>query len=397
MSIKNIFKSYFLLIAVLFSIILGILIGSSNPPNFILNIFSAIGSLISEIINFCVPLIIIAFVAQGIASLETSSGKILGLTLSLSYFFMIIAATITFVLAINIFPNFFSSSVNFQETGKIATESNVSSGISKIEIKPIVEVIPAILISFILGLGISSLKAVNLKKIVNEFYKIIEILVKKVIISILPFYVLTNFVKLSSSGKFELIVGSLYKVFLFIILLNSLWLLFQFTIAGLISRKNPFVLLKNMLPVYLMAFATQSSAATIPVSIEASRKNGVSDAISNFVVPLCATIHLSGAIISIMSGTIAIMMLNGYEISLSVMVPFVFMLGIMMVAAPGVPCGGILAAVSLLVSFLNFSPSMIAIAIAFHMCQDNFGTACNVCGDTAISLIVDKFCKTKEL
>jgi Na+/H+-dicarboxylate symporter len=386
---SDFFKNYKFLIFIIFSVFAGILIGCAKPPDFVIDIFSALASVLSTVIKFCIPLIIIAFVTQGITSLEKSSGKILGFTVGISYIFMLMAAAFAYMVSKNVFPYFFGGALNIQNFGEVSRRS-IFEGMPQIKIEPIMDIFPAILISFIIGLGINAVKAVNLKSIIYEFYRIVEILVRKIIITILPFYVMANFAKLASSGNFFKIASSFYKIFIVIILINIIFLLFQFAVASFVSGKKFFLLLKKIVPVYFTAFATQSSAAVLPTTIENAKKTGISHAVVNFVIPLCSTIHLSGAIISVTSGAMAVMMANGREVLLSSMVPFILMLGIIMIAAPGVPCGAILAAVSLLVSFLNFSPSMVALAIALHMCQDSFGTACNACGDIAVAVIVDK-------
>ncbi|MDR2074265.1 MAG: dicarboxylate/amino acid:cation symporter [Oscillospiraceae bacterium] len=387
-----------LLIFIFVAIFSGILIGL-NVSGVAIDMFVALGSMLSTFISFFVPLIVIAFVTQGIVSMESSSGKILGFTVVISYLFMFISAFAACFVGINFLGKFFSGG-NISSLGILnnsQSQINIFSNLPKIEVKPIVEVIPAIIISFVVGFGINLAGCETLKKVVNDFYKIIEIFVRKVIVSILPFYVLCTFVKLAASGKMMTIVQTFYKVFLIIIVLHLLSIFLQFLLAGLVSKRNPFILLRNVIQLYLTCLATQSSVAMIPVALEAARKNGVSEGVCRFVIPLCSTIHLTGSIISITSCSIAVMNISGYPVNFSIMVPFILSLGIMMIAAPGVPCGAILAASSLFSSFLGFNPQMIALMIALHVCQDGFGTACNVTGDNAIALIVDKlFYKNKS-
>ncbi|MDR1364113.1 MAG: dicarboxylate/amino acid:cation symporter [Oscillospiraceae bacterium] len=389
MTLKIIFKKYSILVFMFLAVILGTAIGANHPSELVINIFNVFSSLISNVINFCIPLLIFAFITQGITSLKKSSGKILIYTFLIAYLSMIIAAIFSYIVASSTFSHFFSSTDNFRSFN-VSEQKQVSNSLMQIEIKPIIDVVSAILISFILGLGINTTNAVNLKIIVNEFYRIIEILVKKFIVKILPIYVLTNFTKLAASGGIFLIFNSFYKVLIVIISVNLIYLLSQFIITGWIVRRNPFKLLKNIIPIYFTAFATQSSAATLPEAIEIAKENEISDPIVNFVMPLCSKIHLVGGMISLTSGAVALMVAYGHPVLLNSMLPFILILGVLMTAAPGVPCGAVLAAVSLLVSFLNFDSSMIAIITALHMCQDSFGTACNVCGDLPIALIIDK-------
>jgi Na+/H+-dicarboxylate symporter len=170
-------------------------------------------------------------------------------------------------------------------------------------------------------------------------------------------------------------------------------LLLQYTIAGIVTKRNPFKLLWTMLPAYFTALGTQSSAATIPVTLQQTLKNKVNEDVADFVIPLCATIHLSGSTLKIVACAIALMLMHGTPVEASNMIYFICMLGVVMVAAPGVPGGAIMAAVSVLQSILGFDANQIALMIALYITMDNFGTACNVTGDGAIALIIDKLYK----
>jgi Na+/H+-dicarboxylate symporter len=385
-------KKYKFLLLVVLSALTGTLVGSSVHSYAVIDFFELGGKVIGAFISFFVPLIIVAFVTQGINSLKIGSGKLLGMVLTISYCSMIFASLLACFVGISFFGIFFKSNFSLAFFENAARES-IFANLPRIELKPLFDIIPAMFISFMLGLGINAVKSKILRAAVDEFYKIIELVIRKVIISILPFYVLCMFVKLSVSGGFMLIAGIFYKVFIAIILMQTVMLLIQFTIAGILSKKNPLELIKNVVTVYFTAFATQSSAAAIPASVEGCRRNGVSEAVANFVAPLCSTIHLTGSIVSITSSSIAVMMINGRAVNFLEMLMFAFLLGIVMVAAPAVPCGAILAASSLLTSFLNFDSSMVSLMIALHSCQDCFGTACNVCGDNAIAIIVESCLK----
>ena len=194
-------------------------------------------------------------------------------------------------------------------------------------------------------------------------------------------------------------VFSILSVFINIIgvifALHIILLLLQYTIAGIVTKQNPFKSLLRMMPAYFTALGTQSSAATIPVTLEQTLKNGVSEKIAGFVIPLCATIHLSGSTMKITSCAIALMILQGMPFDFTLFAGFIFMLGIAMVAAPGVPGGAIMAAVGILQSMLGFNDEMIGLMIALYIAMDSFGTACNVTGDGAIALVVDRITKEK--
>ena len=263
------------------------------------------------------------------------------------------------------------------------------SGLFTIEMPAIMGVMSALLISFIMGLGISVTKNQPLKDVFHGFQDIIVKLVTNIIIPLLPFHVYGIFANMTYAGTVMEIMSVFIKVFVIIIIMHILIIVFQYFVAGTLAKKNPFKLIKNMLPAYFTAIGTQSSAATIPVTIESTKKNGVSDMIAEFVCPLCATIHLSGSTITLTSCAIAIMMLNGWEISFIKMFPFILMLGVTMVAAPGVPGGAVMAALGILESMLGFNEAMLALMIALYIAQDSFGTACNVTGDGAIAVFMD--------
>ncbi len=384
---KAFFYKYNLLIKIIIAISLGVLIGLFLPYE-ITELFIAINIIISKLLNFAVPLIIIAFVTNGISSLE-ASGKMLGITTGISYIFMICAAFLSYFISINLFPKFlYDVPHNIFDTIS-SPNGTVFSQLSQINITPIMDVVPALILAFIIGIGVSTIKESYIKKCLNEFHNIINLMVQKLIIPILPLYVLGIFAKMSASGQVFKILSVFSKVFIVIITLHIFTLFAQYFIAGVIAKRNPFKLLKNIIPAYLSAIATQSSVAVIPITIDCSKKNGVSSNIADFVLPLCSTIHLSGSVISITACSIAVMLVSEKPIEFAAMLPFIMVLGVMMVAAPGVPCGAILAASGILQSMLGFDGSMLSLIIALHVAQDGFGTACNVSGDGAIAVILE--------
>jgi Na+/H+-dicarboxylate symporter len=183
------------------------------------------------------------------------------------------------------------------------------------------------------------------------------------------------------------------KIIAVIFVLHVLWLVVLFVVVGTMAGKNPFKMLRTMLPAYFTALGTQSSAATIPVTLAQTKKMGVSDDVAGFVIPLCATIHLSGSMLKIVACALALMMMQGMEYDFAQIAGFICMLGITMVAAPGVPGGAIMAALGVLTTMLGFSPADQALMISLYIAMDSFGTACNVTGDGALAVIVDRFKK----
>jgi Na+/H+-dicarboxylate symporter len=257
---------------------------------------------------------------------------------------------------------------------------------------PVMSVMSALALAFIFGLGIASTQATSLKQLSDQGRDIIQLLLTKIIIPFLPLYIAGVFAQMAAAGTVFVTLQTFGIVLVLAIVLHWVWICSLFVIAGIKAGKSPFGLIKNMLPAYFTALGTMSSAATIPVALQATKNNGVKEDVANFTVPLCATVHLSGSTITIVSCAVAvIMMKSNLEIpSLFTMLPFILTLGVVMLAAPGVPGGAVMSAVGLLGSMLGFGEGAIALMIALYMAQDSFGTACNVTGDGAIAVLVDK-------
>ena len=268
------------------------------------------------------------------------------------------------------------------------------SAIFSIPLSPMVDVTAAIVFSFTMGIGISALrnngKGETLYNLFQEFQEIITKVLSTVIIPLLPIYIAGTFANITYAGQVWSILGIFWKVYLVVIPLHLIYLVIQFTTAGVISGINPLKMLKNQIPAYLTAVGTQSSAATIPVNVECAKSNGISKEIREFCVPLCATIHLSGSIISVTSFAVAVLMMNGMDYRISTVLPFILMLGIAMVAAPGAPGGAIMSALPFLPMIgIPSDGGLASLMIALYLTQDSLGTAANVSGDNAIAAIVD--------
>ena len=385
-------KKLGLLPKLLIAIVLGLVIGTicqkiGSAGELIIQIGATYNSIFGNFLNFCIPLIIIGFVVPGIADLGTGAGKTLAATTGVAYLSTIIAGSLAFVVDVALFPSLVHADM-FMANAQNAEETALS-GLFTIEMPPIMGVMAALLISFILGLGLTLIKNDTLKLAIKDFSEIVTKLVGGVVIPLLPFHVYGIFAKLTYAGTIVELMTSFIKVFAVILVLHCVILLFQYTVAGTTAKKNPFSLIKNMIPAYTTAIGTQSSAATIPVTVECTKKNGVADSIAEFVCPLCATIHLSGSTITLTSCSIAVMMMMGQPVTFAKMFPFILMLGITMVAAPGVPGGAVMAALGILQSMLGFDETMQGLMIALYIAQDSFGTACNVTGDGAIAVFMD--------
>lgn len=376
-----------LLPKLIIAIILGIIIGNFAPA-WVVRILATFNSLFGNFLGFAIPLIIIGFVAPGIGDLGEEAGKLLAITAGIAYGSTIISGALAYFTSSIVLPMFLTPGVlNVAATNP---EEALLQAYFEVDMPPIFGVMTALLIAFTLGLGIAAIKGDTIKRFMSEFQSIVEKLISSIIIPLLPFHILGIFANMTYAGQVATILSVFARVFVMVILLHITVLIIQFIIGGAVAGGNPFRLLKNMVPAYFTAVGTQSSAATIPVTLEQTKKNGVQDGIADFVIPLCATIHLSGSTITLVSCSMAIMMLNGMTTSFRVMFPFILMLGVTMVAAPGVPGGAVIAALGLLETMLGFPSAMLSLMIALYVAQDSFGTATNVTGDGAIALMVNR-------
>lgn len=372
------------------AIVLGILSGLFLPEG-INRVFTTFNAFFGQFLNFSIPLIIMGLIMPAISDLGKGAGKLLLLTAAIAYGSTLFSGFLTFFTTSNIFPSLLESHVNdaalISETGRELTPY------FSITIPPAIDVMTSLVLAFVIGLGLSYHEKSTLTLVVKDFQRIIMQLIEKVIVPLLPIFILGIFAGMGYNGTVFSVLSVFISIIGVIFVLHILLLLIQYTIAGALTKKNPFRLLATMMPAYFTALGTQSSAATIPVTLEQTLKNGVSQKIAGFVIPLCATIHLSGSIMKITACAMALMILEGVPFSFTLFAGFIFMLGIAMIAAPGVPGGAIMAAVGILQSMLGFNEEMIGLMIALYIAMDSFGTACNVTGDGAISLVINKITK----
>lgn len=379
-------KKIGLLPRLILGIIVGVLIGLTNIE-ILSRITLTLSSIFGEFLNFIIPLLIIAFIAPGIAELGEDAGKLLGVTAGISYVSTIIAGLLAFLVGSMILPVIVPIGAN------IGTSAVELKPLFEIKIEPIMGVMSALITAFLLGLGIASTGGKTLFNVVGEFQKIIEKVIDNIIIPLLPIYIIGIFSEMAYKGEVFEILAVFGKVFILVIAMHIAYLIIQFTVAGSLTGRNPIKSLKTMVPAYMTAVGTQSSAATIPVTAKMAKKLGISDDIVDFVIPLCATIHLSGSTITLTTCALAVMLLGGGVPTIGQFFPFIAMLGVTMIAAPGVPGGAVMAALGLLSSMLGFSQANLGLMMALYMAQDSFGTATNITGDAAIAMLVDKFAK----
>ncbi len=377
-----------LLPRIIIAIALGILLGNFLPGGMV-RFFVTFNSIFSEFLNFSIPLIIVGLVTVAIADIGKGAGKLLLITALIAYGATLFSGFLSYFTGVTVFPHLIEPGVPLEEV----SEAQGILPFFSVAIPPLMNVMTALVLAFMLGLGLAQLKNDTLKNAARDFQEIIVRMISAVILPLLPIYIFSIFLNMTHSGQVFSVLMVFIKIIGVIFLLHIFLLVFQYCIAALFVRKNPFKLLGRMIPAYFTALGTQSSAATIPVTLEQTKKNGVSSDIAGFVIPLCATIHLSGSTLKIVACALALMMMQGISFDFPLFAGFIFMLGITMVAAPGVPGGAIMASLGILQSMLGFDESAQALMIALYIAMDSFGTACNVTGDGAIALVVDKIYK----
>ena len=364
--------------------------GVAIPTDLIVQLFVSFSTVFSAFLSFAIPLIIIGFIVPGIGSLAQGAGKMLGITVGLAYLSSILAGFLALTCALLLYPIILKG----QQLASFDNPENaLSTGYVSIQLTPIMGVLSALILSFILGLGITALKTRAMLNLFEDFQVIVEKMLSYVIIPLLPVHILGVFANMTLAGQVAKILTVFIFVFLMIFALHWITLTLQYSVAGAVSHRNPFKMLKTMLPAYFTAIGTQSSAATIPVTVRSAKKAGISPRVVDFAIPLCATIHLSGSMITITSCSVAVLFMTGQHPDFGSLIPMILVLGVMMVAAPGVPGGGVMTAIGLLQSMLGFDESMIALMIALYLAQDSLGTATNVTGDATIATLTEHISK----
>ena len=375
-----------LLPKIIVAIILGICLGIVSP-DMPVRVFVTFNALFSEFLGFLIPLIIVGLVTPAIADIGKGAGKLLLVTALLAYGATIFSGFLSYGVGQTFFPSLISDNL------KIAQISQ-AEGIKPyftVAIPAPLNVMTSLVMAFTLGLGIAHLDGKALKNVFGEFREIITKTIQVVVLPLLPIYIFGIFFNMTHSGEVFRVLSVFVKIIGVIFVMHVVLLLLQYAVAGLLTHRNPLRLLMRMMPAYFTALGTQSSAATIPVTLRQTVANGVGEGIAGFVVPLCATIHLSGSTLKIVACAMALMMMQHIDYDMQGMIGFILMLGITMVAAPGVPGGAIMAALGILQSMLGFDQQSLALMIALYIAMDSFGTACNVTGDGALALIIDRW------
>lgn len=392
-------KQLGLLIRLIIGIIAGTIIGLAggwlgvaDSVGFIavIRAFATFTSLFSTFLSFMIPLIILSFITVGMAELGKKANRLFGLTLLLAYGTTVVSGFLTFFIGRAALPSLIQPI-----TGDIM-ESNAFEPFFAIEVEPIFGAMTALVLSFVLGIGMANLRGSSLLDVFRDLQKIVSGVLARIIIPLIPVHIAGLFAGIAAEGRLFATIKMFASLFAIILVLQVLYILSQFALASVVCRQNHMKGIKNVIPAYFTALGTQSSASTIPVALECAYNNKVNRDVADFVIPLCATINLNGDTICLVLGSMGIMIASGMNPTLALFAPFIMMLGVTMVAAPGVPGGGVMAALGLITSMLGFTDPMQQLIIALHFSQDSFGTATNVTGDQAIALIVDKFdCSAK--
>lgn len=349
--------------------------------------------MIGQWLNFVIPLLILGLVAPGIADLGSRAGRLLALTAALAYGFTLFSGFGTYGVCTAVYPRLLAG----ESLAAVHDGATALSPYFTVELPPVMGVMTALASAFVLGLGVAYSHARRLKGALDEFRSIIERMIGRAVIPLLPLYIFGIFLSITQSGQVAGVLSVFLKLIVVIFFMTVALLLFQFSLAGAVARRNPLSLLRTMMTAYVTALGTQSSAATIPVTLACTERMGVRSGLAGFVVPLCATIHLSGSMMKILACALAVLMLSGGDMSAGRIVGFILLLSVTMVAAPGVPGGAIMAALGILESSLGFDETQLGLMIALHVAMDSFGTATNVTGDGAVAVLVDAIDRRRVL
>ena len=366
-----------LLPRVIIAIILGVALGNVLTEGWV-RVFVTFNGLFSQFLGFMIPLIIIGLVTPAIGDIGRGAGKLLLITVVLAYGDTVLSGLLAYGTGSWLFPDMVAATPHL---GNIKKATELAPYFS-VSIPAFIDVMSALVLSFVLGLTIAYAGLSTLKKVFGDFKQSVSLTIGKVIIPLLPLYIFGIFLNMTFSGQAYRILIVFAQIIVVI--------LYEFSVAGAVAHRNPLRMLLTMLPAYMTALGTSSSAATIPVTLKCALKNRVSGGVAGFVVPLCATIHMSGSCMKITACALTVCLLEGLPHDPLLFINFILMLGIMMVAGPGVPGGAVMAALAPLGSILGFGSNEQALIIALYIAMDSFGTACNVTGDGAIAVVVEK-------
>lgn len=375
-------KKVGLLVWVLAGIALGGVLGAVLPGWGIraLNTFRGV---FLDFVKFLVPLIIIGFMIPAIADAGEGAGRMLFLTLGLAYSLTILSGCFSFAVGSLALPHLVS--------GVVATESAsaVFPAYFTVSLAPVIGIGASIVIAVLVGVGAAACGAHAMLTSVRQFRDIVRWILARVVMPMLPIYVLAVSADISASGRLVQMARSFAPLMLLCVCMTIAIAVLQYAVAGIVTGRNPLRALATMLPAYFTGLGSCSSAATMPVTIQQTLRNGVSSSTANLAVPICANVHLSGAICNMVAYAIGVMLLSGQEISFVAFIQFILQASV--VAVAGIPGGMVLASSSIAENVLGIAPDSYALIVALYMIFDGVGTACNVAGSGAIAMVVDRF------
>ena len=349
--------------------------------------------ILSQVINFCVPLIIIGFIAPSITKLGSSASRMLGVALVCAYASSVLAALFSMGAGYGLIPHLSIAS----QAGDL---KELPEMVFQLDIPPVMEVMSALVLSVLIGLAAAWTKAKNTIRLLEEFQKMILLIVTKVVIPILPFFIAATFCTLSYEGTITKQLPVFIQVIIIVLIGHYIWLALLYGVAGIYCRTNPLKVLKNYGPAYITAIGTMSSAATMAVALKCAKKSepALRDDMVDFGIPLFANIHLCGSVLTEVFFVMTVSkILYGSLPDLGTMVLFCFLLGVFAIGAPGVPGGTVMASLGLITGVVGFDETGTALILTIFALQDSFGTACNITGDGALTMILTGYARKHDI
>ena len=387
---KKIWKS--LPFRLILGVVIGIILGQAANETF-MNVIVSLRYILSQVINFCVPLIIIGFIAPSITKLGSSASRLLGVALVCAYASSVLAALFSMGAGYGLIPHLSIAS----QAGNL---KELPEMVFQLDIPPVMEVMSALVLSVLIGLAAAWTKAKNTIRLLEEFQKMILLIVTKVVIPILPFFIAATFCTLSYEGTITKQLPVFIQVIIIVLIGHYIWLALLYGVAGIYCRTNPLKVLKNYGPAYITAIGTMSSAATMAVALKCAKKSepALRDDMVDFGIPLFANIHLCGSVLTEVFFVMTVSkILYGSLPDLGTMVLFCFLLGVFAIGAPGVPGGTVMASLGLITGVVGFDETGTALILTIFALQDSFGTACNITGDGALTMILTGYARKHDI
>lgn len=389
-TMKKILKSlpFQLLLGVIIGIVLGLI---SNEA--VMNVIVTIKFVLGELINFCVPLIVIGFIAPSITKLGKNASRILGVAVLLAYVSSVLAALGSMAAGYGLIPH-------LSIVSEVDGLKELPEIVFQLEIPQIMSVMSALAFSILIGLAATWTKADTVIRLLDEFQQIVLMIVSKIVIPILPVFIALTFWSLAYEGTITKQLPVFLKVVLIVMVGHFIWMTVLYTVGGIYSGNNPWKVVKHYGPAYITAVGTMSSAATLAVALKCARKSEpvLRDDMVSFGIPLFANIHLCGSVLTEVFFVMTVsQILYGKLPSVGTMILFCALLGVFAIGAPGVPGGTVMASLGLITGVLGFDATGTALMLTIFALQDSFGTACNVTGDGALTMILTGYARRHNI